>query len=157
MTAPSPSLCLSPSWRGPSGKSSSPRLSKKKKRREKETLHRLTAQPRISSANIAWLFSRPLETSATTCHPPLRASVASPQHLSALSFFSSCLVGRDHWHIVSYIKLLLLSGPHQSQDIYIFIVTISLHFPKEETSVSNKASTTLKSGWSRNREIRLVK
>lgn len=34
-TAPSPSLCLSPSWRGPSGKSSSLRLSTKNKQEHK--------------------------------------------------------------------------------------------------------------------------
>lgn len=85
-TAPSPSLFPSLSWREPSGKSSSPRLSKKRKKKHK---HCLTAQPCLPSANITRFFSRPLGTSATTCHTPLRVSVASPQHLSSLYFFSS--------------------------------------------------------------------
>lgn len=92
-TVPSPSHCLFLSWRGPSGKSSSPRQSKKKKKDEKkkpetQTQHHLTAQPRLSFANICWSFSKP-RTAATSCHPPLRVSVASPQHLSSLSLFSS--------------------------------------------------------------------
>lgn len=83
-TDPSPSLCLSLSWRGPLGKSSSLRLSTEKQTGT-QTPHRLTAQPCLSSAKITRFFSRPPESSATTCHTPLRVSVASSLHPSSSS------------------------------------------------------------------------
>lgn len=54
-TALSPSLYLSLSWRGPLGKSSSLRLSKKKK--YSTVTHCMTAQPCLSAANISRFFS----------------------------------------------------------------------------------------------------
>lgn len=55
-TALSPSLYLSLSWRGPLGKRSSLRLSKKKKKYSTVT-HCMTTQPCLSAANISRFFS----------------------------------------------------------------------------------------------------
>lgn len=81
-TALSPSLYLSLSWRGPLGKSSSLRLSKKKKVQYSHTLYDRSALP-FCCQHLPVLF-RTTGSSAAFCHTLLRVSIACP-HLHSFN------------------------------------------------------------------------
>lgn len=84
--APSPLLCLSLSWREPSGKSSSPRLSKKKKKLDWSTVWPLSLAFLLPTSPGSFPDHQNCCHLLSYC---FWVSVASPQHPSSLSFFSS--------------------------------------------------------------------